>query len=250
MNTLKKCLLACTPLLALAACGGGNDLQDRLDLADPSVRFLDAAAAAPNLTLYKGPTAQPDASNAGYTFGSNYYDIGTDAADWSVKSTDGATTLGSVHIDPLRGQRYTIVALPASATENTVAFVVDPYNKPLTSESTRVRVLNAAYNAGNVDLYLNAPGTNIAGVPALVSNTAFKAAGPASGSDSIGVPGGTWQVVITTAGTKTVLFSGQIAFGNNQDVLLVTVPDATKSGGIGVLEKLEGTAGMTAVPTN
>ena len=64
------------------------------------------------------------------------------------------------------------------------------------------------------------------------------------------MPGGPWQVVITTAGTKTVLFSGQIAFGNNQDVLLVTVPDATKSGGIGVLEKLEGTAGMTAVPTN
>ena len=41
-----------------------------------------------------------------------------------------------------------------------------------------------------------------------------------------------------TAGTKTVLFAGTVAFGNNQDVLILTVPDAGSSGGIKALVKV------------
>ena len=44
-----KILLACVPVALIAACGGG-DTEDRLDVADPAVRFVHASPLAPNLT--------------------------------------------------------------------------------------------------------------------------------------------------------------------------------------------------------
>lgn len=249
MNKLWKLLVVCAPVALIAACGGGGDLQDRLDVADPVVRFVHASPLAPNLTLYRADVALPDATNAPYKFASNYADIAMGSAQWSVKTADStATTIGTVAIDPQRGSKYTIVALPGTSTDSSVYLIVDPYNKPLTSESTHLRLMNAAFNAGSVDLYMNAPGTDItaAGVMPLVAATAYKTSGPASGSDSVSIPGGTYTITITTAGTKTVLFRGNITFGNNQDLLLFTVPDATT--GIKVLSKIEGTAGATEIP--
>lgn len=251
MKTLHKLLFACIPLGVLAACGGG-DTEDRLDVADPKVRFVHASVVAPNLTLFRATTAQPDATDVAYRFASNYFDVSTGVADWSVKTASGATTLGSVSIDPQRGTRYTIVTLPASATASSVVLVVDPYNKPLTSDSTRLRVVNAAFNAANIDVYMNTPGTDIAapGVNPRIAATAYRSAGPASGVDSVDIPGGTYQVTITAAGSKTALFKGQVSFGANQDLLLLAVPNAAVPTGIKALLKVEGTAGANDVPAS
>jgi hypothetical protein len=249
MNFPRRTLLACLPLLALAACGGDDDVADRLDVADPVVRFVDASAVAPNLTLFKGATAQSDATNVGYQFGSNYFDVDLGSAVWATKTADGVTTLGSATIDPQRGTRYTIVALSTSATAAGTALIVDPYNKPLGSSSTHLRLFNASYPFANVDVYMNAAGTDISAptITPLIAGVVFDAAGPASGSDSVDIPGGTYQLSVTTSGTKTVLFKGQVSFGNNQDVLLLTVPSTTTPGAMSALVKIEGTAGAGPV---
>ena len=251
MNKLNKLLLACIAVIGLAACGGG-DTEDRLDVADPVVRFVHASPIAPNLTLYRGTAAQSDVTNVPYTFASNYFDVDMGVADWAVKTAIGATTLGTVSIDPARGTKYTIVALPASDTASSTYLIVDPYNKSLTSESTHLRVMNASFNAANIDLYMNAVGTDITtvGVNPLIGATAYKTSGPASGSDSTDIPGSTYQLTITSAGTKTILFRGQLTFANNKDILLLSVPDSVLPGGIKVLVKTEGVAGTTAVPAN
>ncbi|MES1264848.1 MAG: histidine kinase, partial [Variovorax sp.] len=70
----------------------------------------------------------------------------------------------------------------------------------------------------------------------------------ASGSDAVDIPGGTYQVTVTTAGTKTILFKGQVSFTANNDVLLLTVPDTIVPGAIKTLVKIEGTAGANDVP--
>jgi len=249
MNKLSKLLAVCVPVaLTIAACGGGDDLQDRLDVADPVVRLVHASPLVPNVTLYRADTALPDATNVPYESASNYADIAMGSAPWSVKTADAAAlTVGTVTIDPTRGDRYTIVAVPGTTTDNSVYLIVDPYNKPLTSESTHLRLMNAAETTGSVDLYMNAPGTDInaAGVTPIVAAIAYKTSGPASGSDSVSIPGGTYTITITAAGTKTVLFRGNITFGNNQDLLLFTVPDATS--GMKVFAKIEGTA-ATEIP--
>lgn len=246
MKLLHKLLLACVPLAALTACGGG-DTEDRLDVADPDVRFVHAAPAAPAVTLYRGTVAQPDATNVTYPFASDYFDVDSSDADWSVKTTVGGLDVGTVRIDPNRGTKYTVVALQTSATAAGTYLIADPYNKPLGSDSTRLRVMNASYNTASVDVYMNAPGTDIATVTPLISATPFGASGPATGSDSVDIPGGDYQVTITSAGTKTVVFKGQVSFAKNEDVLILTVPDAAATSGVGALVKVEGVAGATPI---
>ncbi|KQW36434.1 DUF4397 domain-containing protein [Rhizobacter sp. Root404] len=246
MKLVHKLLLACIPLAALAACGGG-DTEDRLDVADPVVRFVHAAPAAPNVTLYRAAIAQPDATNVMYQYASNYFDVDLGVSDWSVKTAVGGVEVGTVSIDPQRGTKYTIVALQTSATSAGTYLITDPYNKALTSDSTHLRVMNASYNAASVDVYMNTPGTDIATVTPKISGTAFNAAGPATGNDSADIPGGTYQVTVTSAGTKTVLFKGQLSFANNQDLLILTVPDASTASGVSALVKVEGTAGATPI---
>ena len=248
MKPVLKLVLACAPMIFVAACGGGGDLADRLDLANPAVRFVHASPLAPNLTLYRGGVAQTQATDVPYKSATNYYDIDTSAADWLVKA--GTVSVDSVNIDPKRGNKYTIVALPNSATVSGLYVINDPYNKPLNSTSTHLRVMNASFSAANIDVYMNTVATNISTVNPFISGTMYRTSGPASGSDSLDIPGGTYQVRITTAGTKTVLFSGPLTFGNNQDVLILTVPDAASAGGIKALVKVEGTGAVTEIPAN
>jgi hypothetical protein len=250
MKNLKKWLwFTLLVPLVLAACGD-DDTDDQLDIADPAVRFVHASPLAPNVTLYRGTTAQPDATDVPYSFASNYYDTSSEAADWSVRTTADDVTIGTVTINPSRGNRYTLVAIPASETTSAVAMIEDPYNKPLNSNNARLRLFNAAFKGGTVDVYLTTPGTDIAaaGVNPSISGVAYQAAGPASTLDSIDLPGGSYTLTVTTAGTKTELFTGPFNFNDDQDILLLTVPDGAEPGSISVLAKTEGTAGAVEVP--
>ncbi|MBV5299601.1 MAG: DUF4397 domain-containing protein [Rhodoferax sp.] len=241
-------LLALVPVVGLSACGG-SDTSDRLDLADPVVRFVHVAPLTPNLTLSHGTVVQPDVIDKPYKFASNYFNVDIGQNTWSIKTTVGNVTLGSEPIDASRGNKYTLVALPSLNTDGGLYLIVDPYNKPLTSDSARLRIMNASFNAGNIDLYMSALGTDITAATArpLIAATAYKTAGPASGGDSVDIPGGTYKVTITTAGTKVILFTGQLAFGNNADLLLLSVPDSLLPGAIKTLVKFEGSSGVSEI---
>lgn len=115
MKPIKTSMVACLPLAALTACGGG-DTEDRLDIADPVVRFVDVSNSGPQVTLYRANVARGDVTNVSYGFASNYFKFDMGSADWSVRSSLAGTQIGSVSIDPLRGTKNTIVALDTSAT--------------------------------------------------------------------------------------------------------------------------------------
>lgn len=247
MKPTRRLLLSTLPALAiLTACGGG-DTEDRLDVADPKVRFVHASPLAPNVTLYRETVAQADATNVPYRFASNYFDVSTTAATWSVRTATGNVEIGNAVVPAQRGNRYTIVAVPGSSTTTGVYLIADPYNKSLTTNNARVRLMNAAYNTSSVDVYLTAPGVDIATVSPRIAATAYRTSGPASGNDSIELAGGTYTVTITTAGTKTALFRGTLGIAANQDLLLLSVPDLTLAGGIRTLLKVEGTPGTTEI---
>lgn len=249
MTFLKTLLLVIAPAAGLVACGG-SDTADRLDLADPVVRFVHASPLAPNLTLYHGAVVQGDVIDKPYKFASNYFNVNIGLNTWTTKTTATDLTLGAVPIDAQRGNKYTIVALPGSNTDSSVYLITDPYNKVLTSDSARLRIMNASFNASNIDLYMSPLGADITAATAVptIAATAYKTSGPASGGDAIDIPGGTYKVTITTAGTKAILFTGQLAFGNNADILLLSVPDSVLPGSIKTLVKLEGSTGISDVP--
>jgi len=222
---LFKLALAAAALSILAACGG-SDTADRLDVADPKVRFVGVARLSANVTLYRNDVGQSDANNVGYKYASHYFDVSPGDATWSIRPAANATTqLAAVSFNADRGDRNTIVAVASDSGLDAV-LIRDPYNKSLTTNKARVRALNAALNAQAVDVYVTQPGADISNSVPDFLNVQFKQSSPSSGNDSIEYPGGSYQLRVTTTGTKTVLFTAVVSISDNADWLLVPIPTA------------------------
>lgn len=245
MKTIRSLLAACVPALALAACGGG----DSLDIAQPGVRLVHASPIATDVSLYRESSGLVVVADAAYPFASDYVDVESGLSDWTVRSAVGGAIVDTVAIDAERGKKYSVVVAPDSAVTNSAYLIIDPYEKPIGSDSTRLRVFNATYATGDVDVYMNAIGTDIAdpGVNPLIAGIESKTAGPQSGEDSVDLPAGDFQVTLTAAGTKTILFTGMLSIGPDRDLLLIAVPIVPVPGGIQVFAKIEGDPGMTEV---
>jgi hypothetical protein len=227
MNTSLKFALALAPSLLLAACGGGDDsLDDRLDLADPKVRMVHAVPLAPNVTLFRNDLAiSAEVTDMPYKSASRYFDVATSTDRWDVRTaTSPALPVGSESLDARRGTKYTFVAVPNAGSLTELSLIADPYNKGITSDNARVRMFNASFNAANLDVYLTAPGADLAAATPTFAAAAYKQAVPASGSDSIELEGANYQLRLTTAGTKTVVFNATVDLAKNADWLLATVP--------------------------
>ena len=230
----------------MAACGGGGDLADRLDIADPAVRLVHASPNDPVVTLAREGRALDDATDVGYKYESNYFDVPErNDTDWTVRDVGAGRIIDSRRFDAQRGNKYSFVVLATSATTSGVYAINDPYNKSLSNEDTRLRVVNGAYTTASVDVYLNAAGTDITTVNPFVGSTAFMNSQPPSGDDSKTIGQGSYQLRITSTGTKTVLFAGTISFGNNQDLLLIAVPDTAQPGKVKALMVIEGAGNRT-----
>lgn len=238
MNKRKLLALALVPAALLAACGGGNDsLDDRLGVADPKVRMVHAVPGAPNVSLFRDNLAQgAEVTNLPYKGASRYFDTSTDTRQWEVRTaTTPAVTVGSVNFETHRGNKYTLIAVPAAGSLTELVRIDDPYSKGVTSDNARVRVFNAAINASNVDVYLTFSGTDLATVGPNFAAVGFKQAVPGSGADSNELEGGAYTLRLTTAGTKTVVFTAAVTLAKNADWLLVPVPASVTPGDVKVL---------------
>lgn len=223
MKTSLKWWLALVPAMLVAACGGGDDsLDDRLSVADPKVRFVHAVPLGSSLTLLRNDVAQSDATATGYKFASRYFDVETGPAIWTVRTRTPDALVGSAPFDAKRGNRYSIVAVPGSSVIE-VLLIDDPFRKSVTSDNARVRFTNASLNATNVDVYVNPLGNAITAVNPTFAALALRSVQPASGADSVEIESGTYQVRLTTAGTKTVIFNATITLAKNADLLFLTL---------------------------
>jgi hypothetical protein len=227
MNKTIKLLLLCAPVMFVAACGGDDDIDDRLDIADPKVRLVHAVPAGPNVALYRDGVQQPDASNVPYKGASKYFDVSGSNATWTVSSNPGNVAIGSQVLNASRGNKYTFVAVPDAGTGTELLLIADPYNKGLGTSKARVRVLNAAFNAPDVDVYINEPNTDLTTVGPVFPSVDYKAAEPASGSDSNEFAAGNhvYWLTITAAGTKVPVFRAPVTVPDNGDWVVTLVPD-------------------------
>lgn len=256
MNNASKALLASLSLLGLAACGSG-DVAQAIGTADPQVRFAQVAPNTQSGTLQRNGVTRSEATNVPYGFISDYFTVDTGGADWTVilansSANAGSATSTTTNFDSQRGHKYTILSVQESTGATSVATINDPTNLSLTSDNSRVRVFNGSFNAQNIDVYLNAVGQNINSMTPNLSGIGFKQTGPGNGTDSLSVAGSAntapYQITITAAGTKTVLFQGQQVIPNSRDLLFVTVPSsATNPTGINLLVKTDGQGPATQV---
>lgn len=226
--------ICAVPLAVLTACGGGSgdNLDDRLNVAEPQLRFVHAIPLGPNLTMTRNGADEGQATNVPYKYASPYFDIRTEDTDLSLKLASSGTVVGTLpRFRADRGHKYTVVAVPGSS-QSDMMFIDDPYNKGILSDNARARVVNASFNAQTIDVYLTKSGVDIATVNPQFPAVAYKSAVPGSGSDAVdNLEGGTYVLRVTTAGTKNVIFTNTVDIAKNADWLIVTTP----SGGTGFL---------------
>ncbi|GAB4561152.1 MAG: DUF4397 domain-containing protein [Rhizobacter sp.] len=236
MKFMHKILLAAAPVFLITACGGGDDsLDDRLDIADPKVRFVHAIPAGPNVDLYRNTAIVGGVTNAPYRYASNYFVVDTAPADYIVRTTVGSVEVGRINFNPTRGNKHTLIAVPGDATTTNLLHINDPYDKQLTANNARVRVVNASFNATNVDVYLTGPTVDIATVGPNFAAAGFRTAVPASSANSIDFTAGAYVLRVTTAGTKSVIFSAPLNVATNADLLLLTLPQSLAVNDVKVL---------------
>ncbi len=228
-NLFRVLTVAAASATLLAACGGGDDddLDDRLDIADPKVRFVHALPGGPAVTLQRNGQNEAMATNVNYKFGSQYYDVSNQTVTFSLRTASGNTELATAILNPSQGDRYTVLALPTTAPGAGAELftIADPYNKSLTNNNARLRFFNASPNAQAFDVYITAVGANLATTQPNLTNIAYKRALPLSGNDSFELRGGNYQFRLTPAGSKTPYFSAPVTVPENGDWLLVTLPD-------------------------
>lgn len=220
----------------LAACGGGDDdsLDDRADVADPKIRFVHAVPGGPNVTLQRNGTNEAGATNMAYKSASQYYDVRTEGYAFSLRTATGNVELASANVSADRGNKYTLVALPALSGVELLT-IRDPYNKSVASDDARLRVVNAAVNAQAFDVYVTAAAADLAAVAPQLANIGFKQVRPVDGTDSIDVERGVYRIRLTPAGAKSVFFNATVNVPENGDWLLVVLPDGATPNSVRVL---------------
>jgi len=154
----------------------------------PPVNVLvDDDMMAPNLL---------ELTNVPYPVFSDF--ISAPAGNYNVKveavAAPGAYAIDA-DVDLVAGKRYSIYA--AGYLSSIAPYILEEDFRSVVTEA-KVRVVHLAPGAGLVDIYVTAPAANIATVDPAIAGVDFK-----DETGYVGLAGGSYDVTVTLAGTKT-----------------------------------------------
>ncbi len=177
------------------------DGEGSADLFDVStgalLRAVHASPDAPAVDIVVNDDfAMPAASNLAYTQATDF--LGPLAADtYNIKVAAAGTSTAVLDVDAAldSGVSYTAIAYDLLGAPIQAWLLVDD-NRRVATEA-KLRIVHASPTAGNVDIYLLAPGDQPgdAGVEPSFADVPFGAE-----TGFFGVPGGTYDVYVTPAG--------------------------------------------------
>jgi hypothetical protein len=232
-------LVAAASLL-LAACGSSSNNNDPIVTPPPPppppapvalLQVIHASADAPAVNvLVNGEVALPGVP---FAAASGYLPLAPDAYDVTVNAIlpDG-TEVPVLAADGLALESdvaYTAIAAGSAAallggTDNPLGLFLLTRDAVESIDGVRIQVLHGSPSAPEVDVYVTAPGAELAGVTP--ATFAF-----GETIDLGVVPAAEYQVRVTPAGAETVVFdSGAVALPNGADLSIVAV-DNTGPGG-------------------
>jgi hypothetical protein len=146
-------------------------------------------------------------------------------ATYNLKVVDDATQgLTVIDADQAleKGQAYSVLAVGALA--NIEPLVLTDDRRSIATEA-RVRIVHASPTAGNVDIYVAAPGTDVNLISPTFANVAFKA-----NTGYVGLNGATYEVSVTPTGLKApIAIFATLAIANG-DIFTVIARDAPGGG--------------------
>jgi hypothetical protein len=216
-----RTLLAVSPLLlaGLSAC--------ETKVAEPRpetarIRLVHGAATTAALDLKVD--GQVVLQGVAATQISNYADVESGTRSVTVTLAGSATSLVSRSVTLAPDGDYTMLisgtlAQPEDMIASDTAFT------PLAGKA-KIRVIHAARNAPPLDVYLTAPGADLASASTLVEPFAFNVADTSSFPSFVERDPGDWQVRFTADGTTNVLLdTGPFAAGAGQIITVVLSHD-------------------------
>lgn len=183
------------PALLLSAC---TPMATPTPPASAQVRALHAAADVPPVDILVDGTAV--APNLSFKSATPYVSAPAGNRTLAVNLAGTATTALQVTPNLAANHRYTAIAAGTVADRNVTALLFDDTTADPQAGRVKLRLIHAASQAPNVDIYVTAPGASLSAATPTLTNVAYRQA-----SDYLEVPAGTYQVRITPTGSKTVV---------------------------------------------
>jgi trimeric autotransporter adhesin len=164
--------------------------------AGADLRVVHNSADAPAVDVTANDGATPAIANLAFPNATGYLDL--PGATYNFKVTPNAATMPVVinaDVPLMNGHAYTLIALGALANIEPLLLTDD--NRSVATEA-KVRLVHGSTLAGNVDIYVTAPGAGIASATPAFSDIPFKAS-----TGYVSLAAGDYDVVIAPVGTKT-----------------------------------------------
>jgi hypothetical protein len=173
------------------------------DSSHAMLRVVHASPDAPNVDVLAN--GHKVLSNVAYATASGYLKVDAGSEKIEVRATGTSTDAINASVSLAKNTDTTVLA--AGLVVNIAPIVLTDDNTAPASGQIKLRLVHASPGAGNVDIYVEAPGTDITTVGPTLSNVAFGTA-----SSYLAVPAGSYEVYITPTGTKLVAIdSGSLA---------------------------------------
>jgi Domain of unknown function (DUF4397) len=210
-------LLAATAFTA--ACDDDDDNTG--PEGDARVRVVHASPDAPDVDVLLDDAEV--LSDVPYLATSDYLETTDGEHNLKVNAAGTTTTVIDADVTLTDGADYTVIASGLVAQIEPI--VLEDDNTAPASGSVRVRAIHGAPSAPSVDVYVTAPGADLATATPALTGVEF-----GDVADYLEVPAGEYQVRVTPTGTKTVAIDSGALTLSGGEVRTVIAVDATGGG--------------------
>lgn len=218
-NIYKKTIAASSVVISTVLFTGCSSDDDATPAGSASVRIIHASADAPPVDIKLDDAVAKSALD--YPQSTGFLTITAGTRDVAVDAIVPGGNIEVITVNDFnfaKDQRYTVVAIDDTADIS--EFVAEESAVTPTANEVAISVLHAATAAGNVDVYVTAPGVNLASVD---KNFTFDFKGQV---DAGALPAGQYQIRVTGNGSKDAVYdSGTIDLTGlaGQKILLLAV---------------------------
>jgi|KBSSwiStaDraftv2_1062776.scaffolds.fasta_scaffold08029_3 hypothetical protein len=197
MSFRRKLLVAFPIVVMLVVAGCKISTINYFPPHPASIRVVNLMPETAAIDVQVG--GQPAFSAVAFQSLTGYQSYENTATSFSVNVTGSAASLISFSYNLAGEQPYTLVIY--GTLTNPAASLLQEVASAPTNGNIQLSVINAAINQAAIDIYVTAPGVDITTV-----NPNFGSVGFNGTSLNLAFPPATYQVRITTQGTKTVIY--------------------------------------------
>lgn len=197
MSIRRKLLLAVPLLVLLVVAGCKVNSINYFPPHPASVRVINLMPDAPSIDVQVG--GSPAFTGVTFQAATGYQSYNNATTGFSVNLTGSTQPLISFSY-PLAGEQpYTLVIF--GTTTNPAGALLSEVPSAPTNGNIQLSLFNAAINNSGIDVYVTTPGTDITTVNPNFAGVAYNGA-----TLNLAFAPGTYQIQVTTTGTKTVIY--------------------------------------------